>query len=203
MGTSDRIYALELMERNNLDAEMSALIKGIEKKYGFLPHFIRLFATDNRRLKAFMTSYMETMREDSGLSHLEHEMIALVCAATNGCVYCTSHHGALLRAASHDALFAEYLSRNYKLAELSARHRAMLDFVVLVLKHAENIEDKDRQALRDVGFDDEAIFSIISSAAFYAGANRIAQAVGLKPAPQYLEMYREPAQPPARRVSGG
>jgi len=203
MGTSERIYALELKERNNLDAEMSALVKGIEKKYGFMPHFIRLFATDNRRLKAFMTSYMETMREDSGLTHLEHEMIALVSAATNGCVYCTSHHGALLRSETHDALFTEYLSRNYKLAELSTRHRAMLDFAVLVLTDAENIEDQHRQALRDVGFDDEAIFSIISTAAFYAGANRVAQAVGLKPAPQYLEMYRDPAPTNARRASGG
>ena len=203
MATSERIYALDLKERDNLDAEMSALVKGIEKKYGFLPHFIRLFATDNRRLRAFMGQYMETMREDSGLSHLEHEMIALVSAATNGCVYCTSHHGALLRGETHDALFTEYLSRNYKLAELSARHRAMLDFVVLVLKDAEHIEDRDRQALRDVGFDDEAIFSIISTAAFYASANRIAQASGLKPAPQYLEMYRDTAPPKARRVSGG
>lgn len=202
MASAERIYALDLRERNNLDAEMSALIKGIEKKYGFMPHFIRLFATDNRRLRAFMTQYMETMREDSGLTHLEHEMIALVSAATNGCVYCTSHHGALLREVSGDALFAEYLSRNYRLAELSARHRAMLDFVVLVLTDAEHIEDKDRDTLRAVGFDDEAIFSIISTAAFYAGANRIAQAAGLKPAREYLEMYREPRPQRARRASG-
>ena len=103
---------------------------------------------------------------------------------------------------THDALFTEYLSRNYKLAELSPRHRAMLDFVVLVLTDAEHIEDPHRQALREVGFDDEAIFSIISTAAFYAGANRVAQASGLKPAAQYLEMYREPAKPRARRASG-
>jgi uncharacterized peroxidase-related enzyme len=201
MATSERIYALDLKERNNLDAEMSALVKGIEKKYGFMPHFIRLFATDNARLRAFMTQYMELMRQDSGLTHLEVEMIALVAAATNGCVYCTAHHGALLRGETHDALFTEYLSRNYKLAELSPRHRAMLDFAVLVLTDAEHIEDPHRQALRDAGFDDEAIFSIISTAAFYAGANRIAQAVGLKPSAQYLEMNRESVPAAARRAS--
>ncbi len=203
MANSDRIYALNLEERNNLDAEMSALVKGIEKKYGFMPHFVRLFATDNRRLRAFMGQYLELMREDSGLTHLEHEMIALVSAATNGCVYCTSHHGALMRGETGDALFAEYLSRNYKLAALSVRHRAMLDFVVLVLKDAEHIGDSDRQALRDAGFDDEAIFSIISTAAFYAGANRIAQASGLRPAPQYLEMYRDTPATKARAASSG
>jgi uncharacterized peroxidase-related enzyme len=203
MPDSERIYGLTLAERNNLDPEMAALVKGIEKKYGFMPHFIRLFATDNRRLRAFMGQYMELLREDSGLTHLEHEMIALVSAATNGCVYCTAHHGALMRGETGDALFAEYLSRNYAMASLSPRHRAMLDFVVKVHREAEHITENDRQRLRDVGFDDEAIWMIISTAAFYASANRIAQAVGLKPAPQYLDMYREPApRDGARRAAG-
>ena len=204
MASNAPIHAMNLVERNNLDPEMTALVKGIEKKYGFMPHFIRLFATDNQRLRAFMGQYMELMRPDSGLSHLEHEMIALVSAATNGCVYCTAHHGALMRGETGDALFAEYLSRNYHLATLSPRHRAMLDFVVKVHTEAEHITEDDRQALRDVGFDDESIWMIISTAAFYASANRIAQATGLRPAPQYLEMYREPpAATSVRRATRG
>lgn len=193
----DDICGLALDDRANLDAEMTALVKGIEKKYGFIPHFVRLFATDNQRLRAFMGQYMELMRRDSGLTSLDHEMIALVSAATNGCVYCTAHHGALLRGETGDALFTEYLSRNYRLAELTPRQRAMLDFTVMVNRDAERITDEDRQRLRDVGFDDEQIYMICATAAFYAGANRLAQAVGLRPAAQYLEMYREPR--PARR----
>jgi uncharacterized peroxidase-related enzyme len=200
MADAERIYALDLEERNNLDAEMTALVRGIEKKYGFMPHFIRLFATDNRRLRAFMGQYLELLRPDSGLTHLEHEMIALVSAATNGCVYCTAHHGALMRGETGDALFAEYLSRNYKMAPLSVRHRAMLDFTVKVLTDAEQIADEDRQQLCEAGFDDEAIWMIISIASFYAGANRIAQATGLRPAPQYVAMHREEA--PAMRGVG-
>jgi uncharacterized peroxidase-related enzyme len=191
---NEGICALDLEDRRNLDADMTALVKGIEKKYGFVPHFVQLFATDNQRLKAFMGQYMELMRRDSGLTPLEHEMIALVSAATNGCVYCTAHHGALLRAETGDALFTEYLSRNYRLAELTPRQRAMLDFTVLVNRDAERITDEDRQRLREVGFDDEQIYMICATAAFYAGANRLAQSVGLRPAAQYLEMYREPRQ---------
>lgn len=196
MAQQDRIHGLDLKDRNNLDPEMAAIVKGAEKTYGFVPNFVKVFATDNLRLRAFMVPYMALLRADSGLTHTEVEMIALVCAATNGCVYCTAHHGALLRGVTGDALFAEYLSRNYKLAELAPRHRAMLDFVVKVLTDAEAIEDPDRQALRDVGFDDEAIWSIVTTAAFYAGANRIAQAIGLKPSPEYLEMNREAPQVP-------
>ena len=43
------------------------------------------------------------------------------------------------------------------------------------------------------GFDDETIWSITSTACFSAGANRMAQSIGLKPAPEYLDMYRTPA----------
>ena len=181
---------LDLKERDNLDDEMAAMVAGIEKKYGFVPNFVKLFATDNQRLRAFMTPYMELMRRDSGLDMLEHEMIALVCAATNGCVYCCAHHGAQLRGESGDALLTEYLGRNYRLAELSPRHRAMLDFVVKVSTDAEAIDTRDHDALREVGFDDEAIWSIASTTAFYAGANRLAQAAGLRVTPEYLSMHR-------------
>lgn len=40
MGTSVEICALNLKDHDNLDAEMSVLVKGIEKKYGFMPHFV-------------------------------------------------------------------------------------------------------------------------------------------------------------------
>ena len=82
MSKEERPYALDIKDRDNLDEEMTALVKGIEKNYGFMPNFLKFFKTDNQRLRAFMTSYKEVLRADSGLSELEHEMIALVCAAT-------------------------------------------------------------------------------------------------------------------------
>jgi uncharacterized peroxidase-related enzyme len=184
------ICGLDLEEKQDLDAEMSALVRGVEKQYGFMPNFVRLFAADNKRLRAFMVPYMELMRADSGLSPLDHELIALVSAQTNGCTYCCAHHGAKLRQLTRDPVFAEYIGRNYRLAELSSRDRAMLDFVVLVLTDPEAIGDAERDNLRREGFSEEAIWYVASTAAFYAGANRLAVAVGLKVTPGYLSMHR-------------
>lgn len=184
------ICALDLPERNNLDAEMQQMVNGIEKKYGFLPNFVRLFASDNQRLRGFMTHYMELMRTDSGLSALDHELIALVSAQTNGCAYCCAHHGAVLRGLCDDPVFAEYIGRNYRLAELDDRQRAMLDFTVLVLTDPEAIDDAARDRLRAAGFDDEGIWYVAATAAFYAGANRLAVAAGLEITPGYLFMNR-------------
>lgn len=193
--SDERLCALDLHERNNLDAEMQALVRGLEKKYGFVPNFVRLFATDNLRLRAFMGQYMELMRRDSGLSPLDHELIAVVSAATNGCMYCTAFHGMLLRGVVDDDDFADTLAEDFRQADLTPRQRAMLEFAVKVNRDAEHITDADRQALREVGFDDEAIFSICATAGFYAGANRLAQAIGLKPSARYATVNRRAAAP--------
>jgi len=190
MSDTNRPYALDIPDRDNLDDEMRTLVKGIEKKYGFMPNFLKFFKTDNQRLRAFIVPYMELMRADSGLTLEEHEMIALVCAATNGCFYCQLHHGALAREITGDTMLAEQMSRNYKLADLSARHRAMLDYVVKVSTEAESIDDDDRDALRGHDFDDETIWSITSTACYFASVNRMSQAIGLVPAREYLDMYR-------------
>jgi uncharacterized peroxidase-related enzyme len=184
------ICGLDLQDRDNLDQEMRTMVRGIEKKYGFVPNFVKLFATDNQRLRAFMVPYMELMRADSGLSMLDHELIALMSAATNGCAYCCAHHGAQLRGLTSDPVFAEYIGRNYRLAALDSRQRAMLDFAYLVLTDPESIGDSERDRLRTEGFDDEGIWYVASTAAFYAGANRLAVAAGLRITPEYLGMHR-------------
>ncbi len=189
-GSLREICGLDLEERGNLDDEMLAMVRGIEKKYGFVPNFVRLFATDNQRLRAFMVPYMELMRPDSGLSARDHELIALVCAQTNGCAYCCAHHGARLRGLCDDPVFVEYIGRNYRLARLAPRERAMLDFVTLVLEDAESIGDADRDRLREAGFSDEAIWYVAATASFYAGTNRLAVAAGLEVTPEYLAMNR-------------
>ena len=201
MPKNDQPFALDIKDRNNLDDEMTLFVAGIEKKYGFMPNFLRFFKTDNRRLRAFLAPYMELLREDSGLTMLEHEMIALVSAATNGCFYCQLHHSALLREKSGDDMLAEQLSRNYQVADLSSRHHAMLDYVVKVLRDAESIDNDDRELLRRVGFDDETIWSITSTACFYASANRMSMAIGLQPRPEYINMHRNPESAETNRKS--
>ena len=43
-----------------------------------MPNFLKLFATDNQCMRTFVTLYLELLRTNSGLSQLDHEMIALV-----------------------------------------------------------------------------------------------------------------------------
>lgn len=79
---------------------------------------------------------------------------------------------------------------NYRAADLSERHRAMLDFATKVTEESHKVEEKDRQALRDAGFSDADIWDIASTVGFFNMSNRISSAVDKQPNIEYHSQYR-------------
>lgn len=62
----------------------------------------------------------------------------------------------------------------------------MLDFAVKMTKHSHRMTERDVQALREAGFNDQAILQIAMIAGWFNYANRIADALGLgKDVPAY------------------
>jgi len=74
---------------------------------------------------------------------------------------------------------------NYRAAQLSARHRAMLDFAHKMTVAPDEVGEPDRAALRAAGFDDRAIWDVASVAAFFNMTNRMATAVDMMPNVDY------------------
>jgi uncharacterized peroxidase-related enzyme len=66
----------------------------------------------------------------------------------------------------------------------------MLDFAVKLTETPDKMEEADRQALRDAGFDDRAIWDIASTAAFFNMSNRMAAAIDMRPNDEYHAMAR-------------
>lgn len=112
-------------------------------------------------------------------------MIAVAVSAVNRCFYCLVAHGAAVRKLSGDPALGEALVMNYRVADLDARQRAMLDFAVLMTENSAKIEESDRNALRLVGFTDRDIWDIASVAGFYNMTNRMASAVDMRPNAEY------------------
>ena len=79
---------------------------------------------------------------------------------------------------------------NYKVADLDARQRAMLDFAAKLTKSSADVEESDRQALRDVGFTDRDIFDIASVAGFFNMTNRVASGTDMRPNTEYHASFR-------------
>ncbi len=161
-----------------------------DEKLGLVPNVLKAYAFDIDKLNAFTGMYNDLMLGPSGLSKLEREMIAVAVSSVNRCWYCQVAHGAAVRALSGRPELGEAMVMNYRVAELTPRERAMLDFAVKLTEASATIEEPDRQALRDVGFSDRDIFDIASVAGFFNMTNRVASATGMEPNPEYHAQAR-------------
>ena len=156
-----------------------------QEKLGLVPNVLQAYAFDIDKLNAFTAMYNDVMLGQSGLSKLEREMIAVVVSSQNRCWYCQVAHGAAVRALSGRPELGEALVMNYRVADLTARERAMLDFAVKLTRSSSETTEEDREILRGVGFNDRDIFDIASVTGFYNMSNRVASAIGMEPNAAY------------------
>ena len=160
------------------------------EKLGMVPNVLRAYAFDIGKLNAFTSMYNDLMLADSGLSKLEREMIAVAVSSLNRCWYCQVAHGAGVRQLSGDPVLGEALVMNWRVAPLTAKQRAMLDFAEKLTLSSSRIEEADRQALRDAGFSERDIWDIASVTGFFNMTNRVASATGMEPNPDYHGAHR-------------
>ena len=174
----------------NLKSETQDYFSECKDKLGFIPNVLLAYAHDENKLDHFMAFYNNLMFDDSGLTKLEREMIAVVVSSCNRCFYCMVAHGAAVRHMSKDPILGELLVMNYKAAELSDRHLAMLDFSWKLTESPEKINDDDRDNLKKNGFNDNDIWDISAVASFYNMSNRMASAIDLMPNTGYHQKAR-------------
>jgi uncharacterized peroxidase-related enzyme len=179
-----KITALNL-KPEQLTPEMAGYFAKCEEKLGFIPNVLKAYAFDMTKLSSFVAMYNDLMLAPSGLSKLEREMIAVAVSAHNRCYYCLVAHGAAVRQLSGDPPLGELMVMNYRIAGLSQRERAMLDFAVKLTAEPWVIEEDDRARLRDAGFSDRDIWDIAAVAAFFNMTNRVASATDMRPNSAY------------------
>lgn len=185
-------HALDLPEagRTELSEAMRAYFERCDERLGFVPNVLRSYSFDAAKLDSFVAFYNDLMLADSPLSKLEREMIAVVVSAENRCYYCLTAHGAAVRQLSGDPELGEQLVMNFRSAALAANHRAMLEFALQMTQAPDTVEEADREALREQGFSDRAIWDIAAVAAFFNMTNRLAAAVDMRPNAEYRRQAR-------------
>lgn len=182
---NDLPTALDLPMMDPLPEDTQKYFDVCVDKLGMVPNVLKAYAFDIDKLNAFAAMYNNLMLADSGLSKLEREMIAVVVSSINRCWYCQVAHGAAVRALSGKPELGEAMVMNWRMADLDARQHAMLLFSEKVTKSSAEIEERDRQALRVVGFTERDIWDIVSVVGFFNMSNRMASATGMRPNPEY------------------
>jgi len=161
-----------------------------EEKLGLVPNVLLSYAHNIDKLNAFSGLYNDLMLGESGLSKLEREMIAVAVSSVNRCFYCLVAHGAAVRELSGRPELGEALVMNYRVAELTSRERAMLDFAVKMTEDSVNMAESDRQGLRNVGLSEADIWDVAAVASFFNMTNKMASAVDMQPNPEYHAQSR-------------
>ena len=187
---TDQPTALDLPMVDPLPEATQKYFDVCQDKLGMVPNVLKSYAFDIDKLNAFTGMYNDLMLADSGITKLEREMIAVVVSSINKCFYCLTAHGAAVRALSGDPILGEQLVMNYRVADLDARQRAMLDFAAKMTTSSAEIDEADRAALRQVGFSDRDIFDIAGVAGFFNMTNRVASAIDMRPNDEYHAQAR-------------
>jgi uncharacterized peroxidase-related enzyme len=176
---------LPIPPRSRLDPDLRKYFALCAEKIGFVPNVLIAYSFDQAKLRAFIAIYNDLMLADSGLSKLEREMVAVVVSAANRCYYCLVAHGQAVREMSGDPSLGEALVTNFRIARVTRRQRAMLDFATKLTLTPAETGAADRRRLARAGFTQREIWDLAAVTAFFNMTNRLATATDMMPNEEY------------------
>ena len=184
-----------LPELKDLPEDLRTRILDVQAKAGFVPNVFLAFAHRPDEARAFFAWHDALLlKEDSGLSKAEREMIIVATSGANGCLYCVVAHGAILRVYARQPQIADQVATNYLKADISERQRAMLAFALKVSQDSAHLVEADFAALRSHGFSDEDIWDIGAITALFGLSNRMANLLSLRPNDEFYLLGRLPRE---------
>lgn len=191
MPQPDHVMKLPVPNETELEEDLQTYFQKCREKLGLVPYVLQAYALRPEKLRAFGRMYNDLMLGEFGLTKLEREMVAVVVSNVNRCYYCLVAHGAAVRELSGDPQLGEMLAMNYRVAELSQRQRALLDFACKLTETPHLISDADRRRLFDVGLSDEDVFDLCTVVGFFNMSNRVASGTDMMPNPEYHAVSRQ------------
>ncbi|MFN3265580.1 MAG: peroxidase-related enzyme [Deinococcales bacterium] len=188
------ISRLPIPDSQALPEELQTLFATAKDKLGFVPNVLHIYSLRPDHLLAWRNHYELLMRGESKLTLAQREMIAVTVSSLNRCFYCSTTHPAFLRLElakeGKDPNIASELQFAPLDADISDAEKAMLEFAIKITLESHNILPSDLEKLRQHGFADEAIFDIAEVAAMFNLTNRLINALGGKPNPEYHQLGR-------------
>ena len=192
---SPPISRYPIPELKGLPADIRERIEQVQAKAGFVPNVFLALAHRPAEFRAFLAYHDALLlKEDSGLTKGEREMIIVATSGANHCLYCVVAHGAILRVYEKKPLVADQVAVNHHKADITPRQHAMLDFALKVTRASHEVGEADFEALRAHGFSDDDIWDIAGITAFFGLSNRMANVISLRPNDEFYLMGRIPRE---------
>lgn len=125
------------------------------------------------------------MRGPCPFSQKQRELIAAYVSGLNACQYCYGVHAEVAKACGLTPEILEALLDDFESAPVEERLRPILAYARKLTAEPAKITDSDAAAIKDAGWDDDALFYTVSVVSLFNFYNRFADGVGLDIPPGY------------------
>ena len=172
---------MSFVERSEIDG-LSPTEREILDKAGPLRGLAELLAHRPVLLEQVLRLHAVTFDAAGGLPKADRLLIAVVTARALGCELLVTTYGDALLAEGLDEEMVTALRRDYRLAQLTQRQRAMLDFAMLVTDDVHLVGKVSVDALRiDAEIDAPQVLDVVHITALVNYSSRLIVALGLDP----------------------
>ena len=155
----------------------------LQEGLGFVPNLVRAQSAVPRLMAAHAKLEEAVTFRDGALSRIRKEQILLSIAADRRDVHCAALDSGVLRSLGVPQTVIDGLLNDYEEASLSAADQALLEFCLRLSRNATSVRNGHVEALRAVGFCDEAILEAVVVTAL--AAYRCTLSVALGPEPDF------------------
>jgi uncharacterized peroxidase-related enzyme len=157
-------------------------VETMEENWGFINNLFKILPLNASQYIGFLNFKASLFDpETCHLSNADKEMIGLVVSSANGCTYCLTTHGDILRGLTGDSEWVDNLCYNYRTAKLTEKQRALCDYAYFVTVCPREIDADQVEDLRDAGFNDHEILEAAFVAGFFNYTNRWVSTIAPKP----------------------
>ncbi|MDR1377498.1 MAG: peroxidase-related enzyme [Synergistaceae bacterium] len=182
----ERLSYLQKPDRSNMtDSQYELFNRNVEtmkRDWGFINNLFKVLPLNAAQYEGFLAFKASLFTpEVCYLSNADKEMIGLVVSSTNGCTYCLTTHGDVLRGLTGDPEWVDQLTYNYRTAKLTEKQRALCDYAYFVTTYPREIDTDQADHLREAGFNDHEILEAAYVAGFFNYTNRWVSTIAPKP----------------------
>jgi len=172
---------LPVLPEEQASADIRKIYEYVTRRWGFLPNYFQALGHDAQLLQDQVNLYTNAMNEERGLPKIIKEQIATVVSAINMSSYCLPAHLEILGRMGMDKSLSRRLSIDYKSAPLDPKVMELLKFCEKLTTNPGDMRRADIEKLRELGWNDTAIFDAVLITSLYACANRFSAGLGLTP----------------------
>jgi|SRR5947209_5757699 len=172
-----------------LDETNFPLFEAIKNQFGFIPNFYRAQTMRPDLVGAEAQLVNAILIREGALSRKEKEYVFLVCSAANLSTYCVTAHCEIIRMLgiqgpepeSRSLDRGQRIAVDYATADIPMQMKALLTFAAKLNNQRSNLCNRDINALRTYGYNDQQILETIVMVGLAKFANYVAFGLGASP----------------------